>query len=291
MKKLMLALVWTMAIITMFLFFYSCKKDSTGRDRIPNGMNKLSVYLADNPGDYQQVLIDIQRIEVKVDTCSANDNDDHDFPGCDDHHDSISHHCQVWDTLAINAGVYDLLTLRNGVDALLASGFLLNGKIERIKLTLGDNNSVVVDSVSYPLHLFNNWHAVYVNIRREHLDSLSSNNLQLYLDFDLHRSIFHFNGQYWLSPVLKPFGRHSTGSIEGRVQPFYSHSFIKAFNGTDTSYALPWWGLGGFKIRGLQEGNYSLFINGINGYRDTTINDIIVERHTETDVGTIELQQ
>jgi hypothetical protein len=273
-------------------FFYSCQKEITGNNsNIPAGKMKFSVMLTDGPYDFQKVLVDIQQIAVKVDTCRRNhDNDDHNRPGCDDDHDSLERHCEIWDTLDINPGVYDLLTLRNGVDTLLANGFLINGKIERIKLTLGTNNSVMVDSVVHPLHLINDQHFVYVNIHHEDLDSLSSSNFQLFLDFDLARSIRLINGEYWLKPVLKPFGQHSTGEIEGKIRPVHSFGIIKAYNATDTAFARPA-DEGEFKIRGLKEGTYSLFIDGINGYQDTTINNILVRRNRDTQAGTIQLHQ
>jgi hypothetical protein len=65
---------------------------------------------------------------------------------------------------------------------------------------------------------------------------------------------------------------------------------IKAYNATDTAFAMPE-DEGEFKIRGLREGTYSLFIDGINGYRDTTINNIAVQRSRETQLGTIRLTQ
>lgn len=283
--------VLPLLLVAMVLFFNACQKEiSADGNTIPAGKTRLSVYLTDGPFDFQQVLVDIQRIEVKVDTCRRQDDDDHDGPGCDDDHDSLSSRCEIWDTLDINPGVYDLLTLRNGTDTLLASGFILNGKIERIKITLGNNNSVMVDSVVHPLRLLNNQHFIYVNIHREHLDSISSNNFHLYLDFDLARSIKLINGDYWLKPVLKPFGRHSTGEIEGKVRPVHSFGPIKAFNATDTAFARPE-DEGEFKIRGLREGTYSLFIDGINGYQDSTITNIMVRRGRETDVGRIQLHQ
>ena len=50
-------------------------------------MNKLSVYLTDGPADYQHVYIDIQSVEVKLDTCSGSGHDDDhgNHSGCDDH--------------------------------------------------------------------------------------------------------------------------------------------------------------------------------------------------------------
>lgn len=272
------------------LFFYACQKEVSNSGSIPAGKTKLSVYLMDGPTDYQKVLVEIQAIDIKIDTCRRQHDDDHDGPGCDDDRDSISSRCEIWQSLAIRPGVYDLLTLRNGVDTLLASGFIYNGKIERIKITLGNNNSVLVDSVSHLLHLQNNQHVVFVNIHREHLDSISSNNFNLFLDFDLNRSIKYINGEYWLKPSLKPFGRHSTGEIEGKVRPVHSFGMIKAYNATDTAFAMPE-SEGEFKIRGLRDGTYSLFIDGINGYRDTTINNITVQRNRETELGTIRLTQ
>jgi hypothetical protein len=273
------------------LFFYACKKDvSAENDNIPPGNSRLSIFLTDGPTDFQNVFIDIQSIAVKIDSCRRNHDDDHNYPGCDDDHDQINSHCEFWDTLSIRPGVYDLLTLRNGLDTLLATGFVLNGKVERIKFTLGDNNSVVADSVSHPLQLLNNQHYVFVDIRRNHLDSVSSNNFQSFLDFNLSKSIWYTNGKYWLKPVLKPFGRHESGEIEGKIRPEHSFGMIKAYSATDSAFALPW-NQGEFKIRGLDDGTYSLFIDGINGYKDTTITNIKVNRSKETDLNTIQLHK
>ena len=283
------------AFITMIaiVFFYGCQKDTSinSNANIPPGKMKLSVFLTDGPYDFQKVLIDIQGIAVKVDTCHRNgDDDDHDHPGCDDHHDQINNHCEYWDTLDIHPGVYDLLTLRNGLDTLLASGFLINGKIERIKFTLGNRDSVMADSVMHPMTLLNPFNFVFVNIHREHLDSISSNNFQLYLDFNLSRSIFYYHNQYWLIPILQPFSKHNFGSIEGKIRPVHSFGMVKAYNATDTAFAKPW-DEGEFKIRGLKPGTYSLYIEGRNGYKDSTINNINVNRNRETDLGKIQLHQ
>jgi Domain of unknown function (DUF4382) len=284
--------------VASIIFFAACQKETSvsGDDNtIPAGKAKLSVYLTDGPLDFiQSVMVDIQRIEVKIDTCRKNDDDDdHDNrPGCDDDHDSLERRCEIWDTLKIRAGVYDLLKLRNGVDTLLGSGLIPKGKIERIKIVLGSNNSITIDSVVHPLRFLNNQNFLFVNIHREHFDDLSLNNLKLLLDFDLFRSIRFVNGQFILRPVLKLFSDRSTGRIEGKVKPKGSFGTIYAFNSAkDTAFARPDDDDGEFKIRGLKEGTYSLFIDGINGYRDTTINNIDVRREKEVKLGTIELKK
>lgn len=275
--------------VSAVVLLYSCQKEAA-LNGIPEGKTKLSVYLTDGPLDFQHVWVDIQGIYVKVDSCRRHDDDDHWGPGCNDDHDSLGSSCEYWDTLAINPGVYDLLALQNGVDTLLASGYVSAGKIERIKFILGNNNSLMVDSVTYPLILQNNQHYIFVNVGREHLDSVSANNFQLWLDFDLARSIRYTNGQYYLRPYLKPFGHHSFGEIEGKIRPVHTHGMITAYNDTDTAYARPW-NEGEFKIRGLRPGTYNLFVEGINGYRDTLITDIQVQRGRDTKLGVITLHQ
>ncbi|MDE3213651.1 MAG: hypothetical protein KGM98_10485, partial [Bacteroidota bacterium] len=76
--------IW--ASLTVFLalslFYTACKKTMSPGNNIPPGTTKFSVYLADDPANYQKVLIDIQQIEVKVDTCLSNSSSDSNFVGC-----------------------------------------------------------------------------------------------------------------------------------------------------------------------------------------------------------------
>lgn len=285
-------------ILTMFIVLVACQKDISGTSETPAGQSKLKVYLTDGPDDFQKVLIDIQQIVVKVDTCDSNgrhddddddDDNDNDDDG-DDDHDSMD--CDIWDTLNINPGVYDILTLQNGVDTLLANDYIPNGHIKKIKFVLGTNNSLMVDSINYPLNLKDGINFVYLKINhRNDIDSLTANNFELFLDFDLSRSIKYANGKYWLKPVLKPFCRSGSGEIEGKIRPVGSHGMVAAINGTDTSFARPEKKEGEFKIRGLAPGTYSLFVDGVNGYRDTTITNIIVKKGKETELGRIILNK
>lgn len=292
MKQYRWLLASALSILLIGVIFSACQKDISGDENIPAGQAKLSIYLTDGPYDFDKVLVDVQGILVKVDTCEkqGRHDDDDDDDDHDEYHDRRED-CDIWDTLQIRPGVYDLLTLRNGNDTLLASGYIPRGEIEKIKFVLGSNNSIVVDSVTYPLRLKEDKNFIYVKIKHGDIDSIGNNNFEMFLDFDVARSIRFINAVYWLKPVLKPFCKSGSGEIEGKIRPVGSHGMIAAIIGTDTAYARPDHHEGEFKIRGLKEGTYSLFVDGINGYRDTIINNIQVRRGKETELKTITLQK
>src|SRR6185436_10090979 len=96
------------------------KEKSSDNATVPSGKQALSLYLTDGPTDYfDKVLIDIKSVKVLVDTCDKSRRRR-------DNWDSTNH-CAIWDSLSIAPGVYDLLTLRNGLDTLLASGTIPDG--------------------------------------------------------------------------------------------------------------------------------------------------------------------
>jgi hypothetical protein len=288
----------------MVTVFYACQKSAslTPNGDIPGGKAQFSVYLTDGPYDFQKVLVDIKSIDVKVDTChhfgdKDDDNGDHqdgehhDGNQNNDDKDSLGH-CEIWSPLQVHPGVYDLLKLRNGADTLIGSSFIPQGKIKQVKITLGTNNSIMADSIVSPLKIRDNKNYVIINIRNEHLDSIAANNFHVILDFNLAKSIFFENGTYWLKPTLRAFSKRNTGEIEGKVRPDSSFGMIKAFNATDTAYALPNRDdEGEFKIRGLKEGTYSVWIDGIHGYKDSTLGNIKVIKGRETDLGKIILHK
>jgi len=302
-------LVLPAIILGAILIFFACQKESShsSTNNIPAGKAKLSVFLTDGPYDFQKVLIDIKSIQVLVDTChhfgdpddqedEHHDGEEHDGEGDDsgDHHDNDSTEatCKVWSDLQINPGIYDLLTLRNGQDTLLGASFIPQGKIIKIKITLGTNNTIMADSITSPLQIRDNKDYVIIQIRNEHLDSIAPGNFNLLLDFDLAKSIRFDDGVYWLRPVLRAFCKKNTGTIEGEIRPDDSFGMIKAFNTTDTAYALPDRDEEGeFKIRGLKEGIYSVWVQGENGYLDSTITDVQVTKGKETDLGKIILHK
>jgi hypothetical protein len=186
-----------------------------------------------------------------------------------------------------------LLDLSNGADTLLATGLTLTGRINKLKLVLGNNNSVVIDSVSYPLTLWNNNHNVIIQVKGHDIIEITPNDLQLWLDFDAGGSIVKVsNNRFVLKPRLRIWVPSQTATIKGKVLPKNAEAIVAAIANGDTLVAIPDRRDGRFKIRGLIGTTAKVFINATaNGYRDTTITNVPLIRGGETDIGTVQLHQ
>jgi hypothetical protein len=273
----------------------SCKKEKSDAVAIPEGQQRVKIRLSDNPVNYDAVYVDIQQVVVQIIPDSCRGRGDNNNNDC---YDDDEYRCSVWDTLDIRAGVYNLLDLSNGADTLLANGLTLEGRINKIKLVLGDNNSVVIDSVSYPLSLWNDRHSITIQVRGHDIVEITPGDLQLWLDFDAGGSIVKVsNNRFVLKPKIKIFVPSQTASIKGKVLPKSAEAVVAAIVNGDTLIAIPDHHDGRFKIRGLTvpsgtTATADVFINATaGGYRDTTISNVTLERGEETDIGTIQLHQ
>jgi len=167
MKKTLL-----IALAAFFAFFFACKKDDAS-----NSVT-LNIRLTDGPGDYQQVNVDIKEVRVK----SASDS-------------------SQWITLNTNAGIYNLLDFQNGVDTLLATGTIPSDTLKELRFILGNDNSVMVDSVLYSLTTPS---AQQSGLKIKIDKDLNLDINTLTLDFDAQQSIVETgNGGYILKPVIK----------------------------------------------------------------------------------------
>lgn len=274
----------------------SCRKENS-ESVIPEGQQRVRIRLSDNPVPYQAVNVDIQQVIVQVipDSClgSSNGNGDRDHHHHDECYNDNEYRCSVWDTLNIRPGVYNLLNLANGTDTLLASGLTLQGRINKIKLVLGSNNSVVIDSVSYPLSLYGNNHTWTILVRGSDIQEITPTDLQLWLDFDAGGSIVKVsNNHFVLRPRVKVWLPAQTASISGKVLPKDAGAIVAAYTATDTLVAIPDHRDGRFKIRGLSGTSAKVFINATaNNYKDTTILNVTLQRGQDTNLGTITLHQ
>ena len=283
--------------LVIMLSLFSCKKSSDAS--IPD--ERVSLYLSDDPVMYSNVFVDIKYVEVKVQERfktvehvgdKDDDADDHfdDNDKDSDNDNKSKDNYGKWDTLQIRSGIYDILKLRNGVDTLFGQG-TVKGRVRKIRLTLGDRNSIVVSGITYPLSLHSGVNKyVYVKIHNRHHDVLGLNHYGYRLDFNLTNSIVEQNGRYFLKPVIKPFSNNHFGRVSGKVMPDEARAIVKIYNSLVSGAAIPEKS-GEYKIKGLVEGTYKITFKGSNGFMDTTINDIKVFKNKETKIPDIRLHR
>ena len=276
-----------MAVLTILsVLLPSCAKDSSGAQQI-------SVFLTDGPASYDAVNVEILAVEVKVDSSAGHELDDHRCDNDDDRDDHLRSHDEFgsWTSLPFTPQVFNLLDLNNGIDALLGTT-TVGGTVRKIRLTLGTNNTIVKDGVTYPLSLINpTQNFLYVHLYdrdREHHNNGTA--ISVWVDFDVARSIIENNGQFFLRPVLRPFCDDNFAEIEGRVLPAAAQAVVRVYNNTDTAVAIPNPD-GYFKVRGLAGGTYTVQFDATSPYQDTTVNNVISTIGQEAHLQTITLRQ
>ena len=166
MKKYFL---FSLALLTVV--FFSCEDEKKAR---------IEVWLTDAPGDYQEVNIDLQGVEV---TSSETDSE------------------QGWRAVQLTPQVYDLLKLTNGIEALLGEVELPAGRLSQVRLKLGENNSIKVDDQVYPLATPS---AQQSGLKIQLHEVLGEGaTYKVLLDFDAAKSVVEGGtGSYSLKPVI-----------------------------------------------------------------------------------------
>ncbi|TMI97108.1 MAG: DUF4382 domain-containing protein [Bacteroidetes bacterium] len=262
------------AILIASIAFYACQKEANQVNQQPS---KLTVYLTDHATPvFDSVFIDIQKLEVKLED------------------DTLSN--GGWFILAIHPGVYNILRFRNGLDTLFGTATLPNNRIRKVRLTLGTQNSVMKGNQPFPLKVKDNERQVVVNIDNSNFD-IVADQVMFWIDFDAGSSIQVDNSGpgngngFELKSHIKIFTHRNTGRIEGKILPGSADAVVMAIRGSDTTVAIPDDDDGEFKIVGLTAGTYNIFIDGTNGYRDTTINNVMVRTGEDTHIPNVTLRQ
>jgi hypothetical protein len=277
--------------VSIILTVVSCQKNGATNY---SGNKRLSIYLTDAPSfSFDAVFVEIVKMEIKVEDDSNHHESEHESSGRhgdgsdDDSNDD--HGSGGWITININPGVYDLLSLRNGVDTLIASGNIpVSNHIQKIRITLGGNNSVVLNGERKSLMVKDQDNQVIIKLDDDMVNADGSE-LNLWLDFDASRSIEWRDNIFELRSNVKGFSKNKAGSIEGRVLPVAAKAVVYAINGTDTTSALPG-REGEFKIMGLKAGSYKLLIHPTTGsFSDKVITSVVVSKGEDAHIGTIQL--
>ena len=264
-------------IASATVFLVACSKEIGSGNNTTNldQPHAAKIYLTDHQTPvFDSVFIDIQKLEVKL-------------AG-----DTISN--GGWVNVNIRSGVYNILRLRNGIDTLFGTGTLPNGRIQKLRMTLGTRNSVMKDGVTTILRVKDEDRQVVADVPSGSYE-VSNGQVIFWIDFDASQSIqvdnsgSGNNNGYRLKSHLKIFTHSTSGSIEGRVLPRQADAIIKAVMGTDTTMAIPEDDNGEFKIMGLAPGTYKVLIDGQNNYNDTLINNVVVRNREDTHLPVITL--
>jgi hypothetical protein len=226
---------------------------------------RLQVWLTDAPGDYQEVNIDIQGVEI---------------------HSSDENTEKGWKALEVNTGVYDLLKLTDGLDTLLGEIEIPAGNISQIRLKLGNDNTIKVDDETYNLTTPSGQQSgLKLQVHEILQEGIT---YKILLDFDVARSIVETGAsQYKLKPVIRTITEAQDGAIKGIVEPIDATPAVYAIVGTDTVGTTYCNEAGEFLIRGLPEGSYLVSFQPKTGYSPKSVESVEVEVGAVTDLETI----
>jgi hypothetical protein len=263
-------LVLTLSAISLIfssVFFFSCSKNENNADK---GRARFQVYLTDDPGDYEEVLIDVQDVQINV-------------TGTDD---------GGWQSLeGVNKGTYDLLKLVNDEDTLLADATIPSGRLHQMRLILGPENYIKVNGSLIKLNTPSaEQSGLKLNVQQDVTGGIL---YKIILDFDVAKSIVATgSGKYNLKPVIRTVFESVGGSIKGWVDPKDFKTAVSAIQGTDTVAGTFTGDDGGYIIKGIAEGAYSLYFNPADTtYKDSLMTGINVINKQVTEVDTVFLHQ
>jgi len=241
--------------IRIIVFVFSALVLMSGCSKSDSGGNAvLHVMLTDAPADYDQVLIDIQDVQIHT---SENDAEG------------------SWQSLEVNAGVYNLLDFRNGMDTLLGTIALPPGEVSQMRLILGPNNQLVTNGNTYDLDTPSGQQSgLKFNIHAILVEGIT---YTLWIDFDAARSIVERgNGEFGLKPVIRTYTEAISGAIAGNVSPADALPYIMAVANGDTLGTIAG-GNGHFMINGVPAGNWTVSFDPVDPYLPVTIYNVLVE--------------
>ena len=167
-------------IAGLAILLFGCSENT------PNdGRAEIQFHLTDMPGEYQEVNIDVVAVKIIV-------------------NDSIIE-------LNTNQGIYNLLEFVNGKDTLLVDDETPSGYISQIRLILGENNSIMIDSIMYDLKTPS---AQQSGLKlKVNYEVLPGESYAYIIDFVVEKSIVETgNGKFILKPVIRVYTESITGS-------------------------------------------------------------------------------
>lgn len=257
-------------VLLIVLSFSSCSEENASFD-IEKA--NISVRLFDAPGDYESVYVEVKDVLLLI-------IDDKTVPNC-------------YLSLNAKAGIYDLLDLTGGVEALLVDNLKIpTGIVYEIRLLLGDNNTIVMNNGdTFPLFTPNTLQTgLEIRVDQQIKPNLDYTFL---LDFDVAQSIVRTPTPDYI--ILKPEIRSSlevlSGNIYGKISVANIQTQITLVSNSE-NIATFTDKEGNFALKGIPAGNYSIKItpDPTSTFSEMIINNVDVTIGNTTETGIIELR-
>lgn len=289
----------TLAIIALSTsLFSSCKKTDTleipfGGTESPQVRN-LTIMLTGGAVNVQKVFVDVQKIEVKAANSSTSmtlsDMLTNDVNSDDTQ--SQADEFGIWETTNFQPKTVDVTSLKNGLDFML-SNVSLTSRALKVRITIGED-SYIVDSLGNqtPLKLSDSDdNLVYLTLTDDVLDiDDSRGDAVVNLHFDVTNSLIDNNGVFALKPQIRAFSNSSFGEIIGTINQAGVHTKISLIDVTGFSTTTVADEDGTFRFRGIKPGSSFSVKVEVNGFQESIINDISVEKARATNLGLIIIQ-
>jgi hypothetical protein len=164
------------ALFFLPLLFTACKKDEVAdfqTGQVAIRLKNDTTFCA-----YEEVNIDVRNVQVRIGGSTGGD----------------------WYKLDTRAGVYNLLSLCNGIDTLIADEKVPTGEIMAIRLNLGTNNSVRKNGMLYPVAILT---PEETGVQYEIYRMIGSTPAKLHIVFDAAQSIIQTGQEsYHMNPVM-----------------------------------------------------------------------------------------
>jgi hypothetical protein len=253
-----------MRLITIFIVIILCMITACSRGEDDKQEHaRIKIYLTDAPVDYQEVNIDVVSVRVIINDSLIN--------------------------LPTNAGIYNILDFVNGKDTLLVEDEIPAGYLSQIRLVLGEENTVMRDSVVYDMKTPSAQQSgLKLNVHEDIHPGIS---YAYVLDFEADKSIVRTgNGRHQLKPVIRVYTKAVTGILQGVSWPPEAKAYISVINASDTIGTAADTVTGEFLVRGLEEGTYNVDFESSDGFRDTTLTDISILFGQVTQLDTMKLR-
>jgi hypothetical protein len=257
-------------LFALLLILTACNDDPITTSTTTPVAPRVEIRLTDEPGDYEKVIIDVVDIQVKFDGDWIDLDTDY-------------------------TGSYDLIELTAGVDTLLAVSNLPAGELKEVRLILGDDNFVQIDSILIPLRTPSAQQSG-LKIKLENALLQPDLSYTLLLDFDAGRSVVRAgnSGNYNLKPVIRaelfPTDQPG-GAIAGIVNPAEGQYVFAYQTPGDTlgTYAND---EGIFRFVSIPAGSYTVEVtppSDTSAYGQRVLQNVLVTDGDITDLGVIVL--